>query len=968
VPAPIASNLSQAINFVEDQAPIELIDIVVTDADPGETVTATLTLMQPTAGTLTTSGAATYDAASGVWSITGSVADVNAALAAVSVNLSANWEENFTITTRIRDVGGTGPADGAITFSGSGVNDAPVATTPASIVIPRNVTTDITGVSVSDVDADPDPVTVTLSVPQGALQATSGLGVTVGGTVTALTLTGAVADINAFIAAGEVAYAPVTNATGAVNLTVTVDDGGFNGSGGPQSDTEVVVLQVGNGAPTLDASGSPTLAGLNEDAGPPVNGSTAGSVLVSGLLGGAADANGDIVGAAIEGVSANGVLWYSLDGGASWTQAPTVSSGSALLLGPTARVYFQPGSNFNGSVSDAISYRAWDQTAGASGATASVTSAGAATPFSAEVETASVAIAAVNDAPQISGSGPIVLETGVTNALKGFSISDADAGSTVVTVTVSVTAGELRPNNDIDVIESGYGTMTVTLTGTIANINAYIAGNMLGYLPPDVARGLTLTVTVDDQGASGSGGALQATRDIALQLEREPEPPPPLEGKVVDGVAVRTRDIVSEDGRLIRETEIPPTDRGGPAGGNQSVDVVLDAMRQILASIPKGLSVNVKTPVAAPKAGDLLPTLQISLGQDDGITTSKAFVDRIDRVAGVDPDAPVSVVSLLLEAVEDIRDANSRLVLDGKRPDLGGGPTVAVIDTLRSAIYQNVVNAIEITLQDIDLAIIRGVAKVTGGAGPQIVFGDSASQHMVLGEGHDDLHGGGGDDVVGSEAGNDTLAGDAGLDTVFGGEGHDQLTGGTGADHLHGNQGSDLLHGGEGADTLHGGQGDDAIAGGKDDDIAFGDLGNDRLYGELGADLLRGGDGSDFLHGNVGADTLDGGVGDDLLHGGQDSDSLSGGDGADTLAGDMGDDVLAGGAGADLFLVSIGGGEDRILDFDAAAGDRLRVEAGSAPVARQEGADTVVDLGAGARVVLEGVQISDLPAGWMLLA
>lgn len=912
MPAPTASNLSQAVSFVEDQAPIELTDIVVTDADPGETVTATLTLLQPTAGTLTTSGAATYNAATGVWSIAGSVADVNAALAAVRVNLSADWEENFTITTRIRDAADTGPADGAITFSGSGVNDAPVATAPASIVVPRNVTTDVTGVSVADVDADPDAITVTLSVPQGALQAVSGAGVTVGGTATALTLTGAVADINAFIAAGEVAYAPVTNATGDVNLTVTVDDGGFNGSGGALTDTEVVVLQVGNAAPALDTSGSPALAGLNEDAGPPVNGSTAGSVLVSSLLGGASDANGDALGAAIQGVNANGVLWYSLDGGASWSQAPAVSAGSALLLGPTARVYFQPDPNFNGALSDAISYRAWDGSAGVTGGTASVASTGGSTPFSTGLETASVAIAAVNDAPTISAPGSFSMTPGVGNTLRGISFSDVDAGSNPVVVTLTVSAGTL----------GGYGVPaptvsfvgpTATLTGTLADINAYIWGNLLRFGAPGAAGDVTLTVTIDDQGNTGSGGGLQATQSIVLRVVDPDPPPPPFEGKVIDGVPVRTRDVKAPDGRVIRETEIDGR-AGGSAGGTQ---VPLDSMDRVTASLPAGVGMLVRSLVAPPSPGGLLPALQVGLGQQDEIVSSKAFAESLRRVAEQDPERPPSILSIVLSIAEDMRNANNGLVLEGKRPEAGGGPTIVTIDTGLDDAVADGRAAIE--LLDITVAVVRGAAVLTGGSGAQIVYGDDAAQSMMLGEGDDELHGGGGDDVVGSASGNDTLAGDDGRDTVFGGEGDDQLTGGTGADHLHGNLGSDLLHGGGGADTLHGGQGDDAVAGGRDDDVVFGDLGADTLLGDRGDDTLSGG---------------------------------------------LGDDVLTGGLGADLFVAS--GGVDRILDFDAAGGDRLRLEPGRAPVVRQDGADTVVDLGAAGRVVLEGVQLASLPEGWIV--
>src|SRR5690606_31068762 len=99
----------------------------------GDTITATLTLSSPAAGSLSTGtfGAATstYDAGTGVWSVTGSRTDVNGALAAVTLTPSADNDQNFTISTRIRDAANTGPADGSITVTVTAVNDAPVVST-----------------------------------------------------------------------------------------------------------------------------------------------------------------------------------------------------------------------------------------------------------------------------------------------------------------------------------------------------------------------------------------------------------------------------------------------------------------------------------------------------------------------------------------------------------------------------------------------------------------------------------------------------------------------------------------------------------------------------------------------------------------------------------------------------------------------------------------------------------------------
>ena len=84
---------------------VDLGDIVVMDSNSGETITATLALSNPAAGSLSfgTYGSAisTFNAATGVWTVTGSVADVNAALADVAFTPSPDWSQTVTIVTRI---------------------------------------------------------------------------------------------------------------------------------------------------------------------------------------------------------------------------------------------------------------------------------------------------------------------------------------------------------------------------------------------------------------------------------------------------------------------------------------------------------------------------------------------------------------------------------------------------------------------------------------------------------------------------------------------------------------------------------------------------------------------------------------------------------------------------------------------------------------------------------------------------
>src|SRR5690606_14627499 len=139
-----------------------------------------------------------------------------------------------------------------------------------------------------------------------------------------------------------------------------------------------------NDAPVLNASESLALNEMPENAGVPVNGSTADSTLVSALVGGISDFDtGAQQGIAVIGGGAQGTLWCSTDGGATWNQA-AVSSTNALLLQSDARLYFQPATDVSGTLSDAITIRGWDQSAGTNGGRANivVTGTGGSTPFS----------------------------------------------------------------------------------------------------------------------------------------------------------------------------------------------------------------------------------------------------------------------------------------------------------------------------------------------------------------------------------------------------------------------------------------------------------------------------------------------------------------------------------------------------------------------------------------------------------
>ena len=170
-----------------------------------------------------------------------------------------------------------------------------------------------------------------------------------------------------------------------------------------------------------------------------------------------------------------------------------------------------------------------------------------------------------------------------------------------------------------------------------------------------------------------------------------------------------------------------------------------------------------------------------------------------------------------------------------------------------------------------------------------IVFGSSASDRVMFGDGDDSFEGRDGTDTADGGAGDDSLVGGNGKDTLYGDAGDDHLIGGIGnifrddgqSDTLFGEDGNDTLEGGEGADFLYGGAGSDVLVGGN--------WHNSTFYGDKQSDLMRGGAGNDVIHegftgGFFQGDRIFGEAGNDIItiagHGGS---TINGGGGIDTL-------------------------------------------------------------------------------------
>ena len=420
--------------------------VLTNDADLGNTpITSVTVVAGPANGTLTafnpTTGAFTYQPAS-------------------------NYSGIDTFTYQVTDANGD-TATATATITVTPVNDAPVNTLPGATngsvgwSTPEDSSVQLTGLSIVDVDAASGTMTVTLNVGSGTLAAASGGGVTVAGSGSAtLTLTGTLSSINSYLGSGSApAYMPVANANGTVVLTMTTNDGGNTGSGGPLTDVDTRNITV---TPVNDAPvAADDIVTTAED-----------SLLVTNVItanGVDSDPEGDtltIVSATID-IDGDG----NQDALPLGTTTPIIVAGTTigeLSLSVGGGLIFVPAPNWTGTV-PTLTYTLSDGNGGTATATVTVT------------------VTPVNDNPD-------ALDDAVTVA--------EDGGATIVDVL----------GNDSINPDTGE-TLTVTAVTQPANGVVTLVGGVVSYQPnADFFGSDTFTYTIDD----GNGGTDTATVTVTV--------------------------------------------------------------------------------------------------------------------------------------------------------------------------------------------------------------------------------------------------------------------------------------------------------------------------------------------------------------------------------------------------------------------------------------------------------------------
>ncbi|WP_324751965.1 Ig-like domain-containing protein [Roseovarius sp. Pro17] len=506
-----------------------------------------------TLGSLTGLTLIDSDDSNGDLVVQGTLADVQAALTGLEIELpNVDHNDTFTLDVtvddRLRDGSGTltGGANGgaanedgtpvnavnnsdtlSVTFRASDDNDDPVATAiPGDQMVNEDTVLDLSGYVIDDVDAFGSDLTVTLNVTNGHLSVT---GDATTGDPSTLMLTGTVDEVNAqlsqltYIADADFHSPDGTTRVNDDTLTITVNDGGNSGTGGGTdvalTPTQIAINPV-NDAPTVTVPGTQTM-------------SSGVSITIGGVdapvVGDPQDANNlpfnDVQQLTVRVPAGTGTLTGS--GASGLPDLSPLTPHETTFVGTLAELNAElDGLTFTPTDPNADSTVTVEVEIDdlANGGVALPNGVGLALTASDNFD---IQISGVNDAPEIRTlTDQTVLEdTSLTYSSgngNAFTIFDSDQFGADMVATVSVNYGVVTAASGSGATLTGDGSTTLTITGTQSEINAALDG--LVYAPDadfhTDGTGIsdTITVTIDDLGNTGTGGPLSDSQTAAINI------------------------------------------------------------------------------------------------------------------------------------------------------------------------------------------------------------------------------------------------------------------------------------------------------------------------------------------------------------------------------------------------------------------------------------------------------------------
>ncbi|UYQ95762.1 Ig-like domain-containing protein [Chitinophaga horti] len=147
------------------------------------------------------------------------------------------------------------------------------------------------------------------------------------------------------------------------------------------------------------------------------------------------------------------------------------------------------------------------------------------TSFSTASATITIDVTPENDAPTVTGPVSLSANENTPVSLSTVSFGDVDALTGVVTATFSATEGGFTATSNASVTVGGTAG-ACTLTGTLSDINTFIAGNNITYSATDrPSAAVVLSISINDNGNTGAGGSLQSTYNLPLSITAQNDLP-----------------------------------------------------------------------------------------------------------------------------------------------------------------------------------------------------------------------------------------------------------------------------------------------------------------------------------------------------------------------------------------------------------------------------------------------------------
>ncbi|HDO1320723.1 TPA: retention module-containing protein [Aeromonas veronii] len=423
-----------------------------------------------------------------------------------------------------------------------------------------------------------------------------------------------------------------------------------------------------------------------------------------------------------------------------------------------------------------------------------------------------VDVSPVNDAPiNVLPTTPQVAQEDQPFVIHGLQVKDVDAGNSPIKITLSVEHGTLTLPAGSGVTVVGNGTGSLVLTGTLADLNALLSGGVTYQGNSDFYGNDALTMVTNDQGNTGSGGALSDTDVLPIEVQPVNDAPVnQLPGSMtvkedgslsLSGVSVKDVDAGSAPVSMVLRVEHGVLTLLGATGavmvqgaGTSEITLVgsLADLNQLLAS-------NLHYEPATDFWGEDTLTVTTSDQGNSGAGGSLSDTDQVTITVTPEPDMPGLTVDQ--HAFHALQGAVIPLGINASVVNPATGELFIRISGLNGAQVQDEHG------QSIGHADSNGDWLIPADHSVPLYFSGFGDGDHVLGISAESnvggstvstpletitVHGQSGHELVGSDQG-DWLFGSSGDDRLLGGHGNDILTGGAGSDLFvwqHGDEGS----------------------------------------------------------------------------------------------------------------------------------------------------------------------------------